>query len=67
MAECIECGEDYADGRRQLGYVTCLDCGDREAYQESVAKSKRTAPLFNKGGYQFITDGEILETLGRKV
>ena len=44
---------------------------DRE---ESVAtvraieeKKKRLAPIANKAGYQYITDGADVETLGRKV
>jgi len=44
---------------------------DRE---ESVAtakaieeKKRRLAPIANKTGYQYITDGDDVETLGRKV
>jgi hypothetical protein len=44
---------------------------DRE---ESIAtvkaieeKKKRLAPIANKAGYQYITDGADVETLGRKV
>lgn len=32
-----------------------------------VAKSMRLAPAYNKGAVQYITDGEDLTTLGRKV
>ncbi len=31
MAECIECGEEYADKRAELGYKTCLVCGEADA------------------------------------
>jgi predicted nucleic acid-binding Zn-ribbon protein len=65
MAECKECGEEYPDRRRELGYRTCLDCGAAEAYVETVSKSKRTAPLFNKGGYSYITDGTDFRSLGK--
>ncbi len=67
MAECIECGEEYADKRYELGYQTCLECGDSVAHTEAVKKSKRIAPLFNKGAYQYITDDEDLTTIGKKV
>jgi hypothetical protein len=31
MAECINCEEEYADKRAELGYSTCLDCGEADA------------------------------------
>jgi hypothetical protein len=31
-----------------------------------LAKSYRVMPLFNKGGYQFVTDGEDVTTLGSR-
>ncbi len=46
---------------------------DNHAEREAAAqveiehKKKRTAPLYNKGGYQYITDGMELDTLGKKV
>jgi len=30
-------------------------------------KAMRTAPLFNKGGLQYISDGEDLTSIGKKV
>ena len=65
MAECVECGDDYSDERANLGYNTCLSCGAKEAKKQAIAKSKRIAPLFNKGGLQFITDGEDIKSLGK--
>jgi len=39
-----------------------------DAAQEEIArKKKRVAPLFNKGGLQYISDEMDLTTLGRKV
>lgn len=67
MAECIECGEEFSDKRMELGYNWCLSCGDDIAYKQAVKKSKRISPLYNKGGLQFITDGEDLTTIGKKV
>lgn len=37
------------------------------AQEEVERKKKRTAPLWNKGGYQYIPDDMDLSTLGRKV
>lgn len=38
-----------------------------ETIKELTRKKERTAPIWNKGGYQYITDGEDTKTLGRKV
>ena len=54
MAICKMCYNDYPDKRKQYGYNTCLDCGDKIADKEIRRKKKQTAPLFNKGGYQYI-------------
>lgn len=67
MAECIECEEEYSDKRKALGYDVCLQCGSQIAYEQAVEKSKRIGPLFNKGGLQFITDGEDLTEVGKKI
>ena len=67
MATCVTCGEKYSDKRRKLGYRTCLSCGETLASIEADRKNQRTAPLFNKGAYQYITDGDALKSLGRKV
>lgn len=34
--------------------------------KQIIAKSKRVAPLWNKGGLMFITDGTNLEDVGKK-
>jgi len=31
MAECITCEEEYSDKRLDLGYMTCLNCGQADA------------------------------------
>ena len=67
MAECIECGEEYPYKRFELGYQTCLKHGALEAHKEIENKAKRVAPLFNKGGLQYIGDNEDLTTIGKKV
>ena len=39
FAECTKCGEEYNYRRKELGYSTCLGCGDQSA--RSIA-AKRT-------------------------
>ena len=65
MAICIECYSDYPDKRKLLGYKTCIDCGDKAAHKEAIRKSKCTAPLFNKGAYQYIGNFEETKHIGR--
>ncbi len=67
MAECIKCGEEYSDKRKELQYDTCLSCGAEKAREQAIAKSKRISPLYSKGPYQYITDGEDLTTVGKKI
>lgn len=65
MAICIKCFNDYPVKRLNLGYKTCIDCGDKEAKKEAIRKSKCTAPLFNKGAYQYIGDINDVKYIGR--
>lgn len=58
---CDYCGEYYPAARRDLGYRTCLDCGELHALQEKVAKSKRVTIAYNKGNYQYITSPEMVK------
>ena len=37
-----------------------------EVREEIMRKASRTAPLYNKGGYQYITDGTDLHDVGKK-
>jgi len=67
MAECANCGEEFSDKRKELGYDLCLSCGDDIAHEQAVAKSKRVGLNYNKGQYQYITDGTDLRTLGKKI
>jgi len=34
MYHCIRCGEHVATSRYELGYKTCMSCGDIEAKQK---------------------------------
>ena len=42
MAECITCEEEYTDKRLELGYQTCLDCGQADAVSVINARKKQT-------------------------
>ena len=67
MAECIDCGEEYSEGRKALGYEICLKCGEAVAHEQAVEKSKRVGLNYNKGQYQYITEGTDLTEMGKKV
>lgn len=53
--EC-ECGEEVDARRINLGYQTCLYCGDKEA----KARKFVVQIPYNKGAYQFIHNKEDL-------
>jgi len=59
-AICRYCGEDYSIKRYNLGYISCLDCGQKHAEAEAKYKATCTAPAYNKGAYQFITSKECV-------
>ena len=40
---------------------------EKKAQEEIERKKLRVAPLYSKGGYQYISDDTDLTTLGRKV
>jgi hypothetical protein len=40
MATCNNCEENYSDKRLELGYRTCLDCGQASAVVISRARAK---------------------------
>ena len=65
MAICRVCKEIFPDKRYSLGYLTCINCGDKEALKEAIRKSKCTALLFNKGAYQYIGNISDAKSLGR--
>lgn len=63
--ECKECGEEFHPLRQKLGYEVCLSCGDVKAQKEIAHKKKCSAPLFNKGGYQYVGNKEAARWAGR--
>lgn len=58
---CAHCGETYSAARAELGYSTCLPCGEADA----KAVKHTTAPL-NKSNYVLITDRQTLQQLNPK-
>ena len=40
VATCIECEEEYPIKRKQLGYRTCLDCGERSAVRIASQRTR---------------------------
>jgi ribosomal protein L37AE/L43A len=36
--DCTLCGDEYPQARHDLGYRTCLVCGEKVAKQEAAAK-----------------------------
>ena len=65
MATCTICKINYSDKRKNIGYNTCLECGDKFANEEAIRKSKCIAPLFNKGAYQYIGSIDEVKHIGR--
>ena len=63
--ECKNCGGEYNPIRKKLGYDICLVCGDEIATIETAHKSKCTAPLFNKGSYQYVGSKEAARWAGK--
>lgn len=63
--ECIECGDEYNPRRYQLGYYTCIECGEEAAQIEILRKSKCSAPAYNKGAYMYVTSSQMAKELGR--
>ena len=60
-AVCRYCGEDYPRKRLDLGYLSCLDCGQKHAEAEKAYKAKCTAPAYNKGAYMYIGSAEAVK------
>ena len=63
MTACRNCGDDVPAGRIQLGYTTCLSCGDEAAVKARAGWC--IAPL-NKSNYILVTDYNDLKGLNPK-
>jgi len=64
-AFCVRCGNEYSALRQELGYDTCLVCGEQEAKKEKARKAKCLAPSFNKGPIQYIATKQQALDIGR--
>lgn len=60
MATCIKCDNTFPDARWELGYETCLACGEAQA-----RKVQHTIVPIAKSNYQPITNLEILKQLNK--
>jgi hypothetical protein len=58
---CIHCGNPYPAARAQLGYKTCLQCGEHSA--EEARKSWCVIQEYGKGNYQLVTPETAMHSL----
>ena len=58
---CRFCGESYSVKRYELGYISCLDCGEQHAQKQKDFKAKCTAPAYNKGAYQYVASTDAVK------
>lgn len=58
---CIKCGDHVLQARYQLGYTTCLKCGEVVARE-----TKHTIAPMHKSNYMVITNKEDLKGLNNK-
>tara|TARA_Y100000296_G_C5123414_1_gene231597 strand:- start:166 stop:399 length:234 start_codon:yes stop_codon:yes gene_type:complete len=42
MAICVNCEEEYSNRRQELGYSTCLSCGEADALLISQKRAQAT-------------------------
>jgi len=56
---CKHCAATFPAARAELGYTTCLPCGDSAAKQ--VRAGWCVAQEYTKGNYQLITNLEALK------
>ena len=64
MPECKKCGNLVSPARVKLVGKLCLECGDEVANRLTEQRKQQCAPIFNKGGYQYITEMD-LKDLGK--
>ena len=61
MVTCNQCGDGYPQRRKDLGYTTCLPCGDKQARLVTFC----TVPM-NKSNYVDISNPAELTMLNPK-
>ena len=59
---CVKCHDNIVpQARRQLGYLTCMSCGETAA-----SKVRHTIAPMAKSNYYYVSDPEILKQLNPK-
>jgi hypothetical protein len=57
-SQCVRCGDDVEDRRYNIGYKTCLFCGEEEA-----RLVEHTIVPMPKSNYIVVTDMSLLQGL----
>ena len=60
-----KCGDEIEIERYNLGYRTCLHCGELLAKREIARKKECVAPAYNKGAYQYIYSIDMAKDVGK--
>lgn len=63
MATCQKCKEEYPDDRARLGFLTCSNCGDKEALTVQNDRKNQILPSHHKGGYTYVSPERQRELL----
>lgn len=63
MEQCLFCGDYLPQGRYDLGYRTCLECGEEQARQDR--KFWCVVPM-HKSNYFYCTDPTDLRGINNK-
>ena len=58
---CKSCGSAFSPKRRQIGYTTCLPCGEKVA-----KKHRHTIVPMHKSNYMVVTDLNLLKGINNK-
>jgi len=61
MPNCIECGGEYNPRRFDLGFLTCLECGEEQARTVN-----HTIVPMHKSNYIVVRDRKTLRQLNPK-
>jgi ribosomal protein L37AE/L43A len=59
--QCIYCGDFVPHGRIELGYRTCMPCGEQQA-----RLTRHTIVPMHKSNYMMVSDLELLRQLNPK-
>jgi DNA-directed RNA polymerase subunit RPC12/RpoP len=61
IPRCNKCGEQYPSRRKELGYLTCVYCGEKDAKQV-----KHCIVPLHKSNYMVVTDKSLLTGINNK-